>query len=202
MTLQHRAAAYAAAFAKWPAGWPTLVQEQGRDVLYATWLLGNNYRNASRFYGSYPPGYVDRVMALFPDVREKRPLNDGVLHVFSGSLPDGPYTRLDCNPTLTPDIVGSVYDVATLLKGYHWPLVLADPPYSSADAVHYETAMVDRRRALAALAQVTRVGGHLVWLDVCWPMHRKREWVTVGRITIVRSTNHRVRMATIFERAA
>lgn len=50
--------------------------------------------------------------------------------------------------------------------------------------------------------KVTKPGGHLVWLDVCWPMHRKVEWVTVGRIAIVRSTNHRVRMATIFERCA
>ncbi|MND07635.1 hypothetical protein D3C83_297470 [compost metagenome] len=55
---------------------------------------------------------------------------------------------------------------------------------------------------MAAIARVTIVGGHLVWLDTTWPMHRKAEWRTVGRITIVRSTNHRVRMISIFERQA
>lgn len=42
----------------------------------------------------------------------------------------------------------------------------------------------------------------LVWLDVVWPMFRKSEWRTVGRITVIRSTNHRARIATIFERVA
>jgi hypothetical protein len=35
-----------------------------------------------------------------------------------------------------------------------------------------------------------------------WPMHRKDEWRTVGRIMLVRSTNHRVRCVTIFERVS
>jgi hypothetical protein len=41
-----------------------------------------------------------------------------------------------------------------------------------------------------------------VWLDQVWPMHRKDEWRTVGRILLQRSTNHRVRLVSIFERAA
>ena len=70
-------------------------------------------------------------------------------------------------------------------------------------AFHEEQALtIDRLRATSALASVTKPGGHLVWLDTCWPQHRKTEWLTVGRITIVRSTNHGLREATIFERAA
>lgn len=197
MTLQERARAFESAFAKWPASWPRLVKEQGRDVLYATWLIGQDYRNATKFYGSYPPGYLARVMALFPDV----PRGMHILHVFSGSLPAGNYHRLDINADLKPDYVGSVYDCAAV-PGLEWRLVIADPPYSAADAERYGTAMIDRRRALAALAAVTAAGGHLVWLDQVWPMHRKADWRTVGRITVVRSTNHRVRLASIFERVA
>lgn len=218
MTLRDRATAFALTFSRWPAAWPTIVTERGgREVLYATWLIGNDYRNKTKFYGSYPPGYLARVMALFPDAEggpdcprfdpdcqsRDGECHDGcepaVLHAFSGSLPIGPYVRLDVRQPA--ELRCSVYDVADVAD-HPFSLVLADPPYSSADAVKYETAMVDRRRVLAALAQVTCVGGHLVWLDTVWPMHSKRDWVTVGRITIVRSTNHRVRLASIFERVA
>lgn len=195
MTIADRIVAFSQAYPKWPASWPHLVNERGRDVLYATWLIGNDYRNASKFYGSYPPGYLQRAMALFPEPQQR------VLHVFSGSLPKGPYRR--CDIRQPAELRCSVYDLpGYFLVGEECDLVLADPPYSAADAAKYETGMVDRRRAMAALAQVTRVGGHLVWLDTVWPMHRKAEWLTVGRIAIVRSTNHRVRMATIFKRCA
>jgi hypothetical protein len=53
---------------------------------------------------------------------------------------------------------------------------------------------------MAAIAQVIQPGLHLVWLDTVWPMHRKAEWRTVGRITLLRSTNHRLREVSIFER--
>lgn len=199
ISIAERIAAFERAFPQWPAAWPRLVREQGRDVLYAIWMLGHDYRNKVRYYGAYPPGYLDRIMALFPDDHR---VGADVLHVFSGSLPArAHYVR--CDSHQPADLQCSVYDLGqTHAAGYRFTLVLADPPYSSADAAQYGTAMVDRRRATAALAQVTRVGGHLVWLDTVWPMHRKTEWVTVGRIAIVRSTNHRVRMATIFERCA
>lgn len=203
MTLQERADAYATAFARFPASYLRVVQEQGEPCLYGTWLIGNDYRRKHHFYGEYPPSYVDRVMALFPDVDE-----DSVLHAFSGSVPAGRYLRLDSNPAHRPDLLGSVYDVRALLDQdypdprYSAQLVLADPPYSAADAEQYETAMVDRRRAMAALSEVVGVGRHLVWLDCVWPMHRKTEWRTVGRIALIRSTNHRIRLISIFERQA
>lgn len=206
MTLQERADAYAAAFPEFPASHLRVVQEAGRDVLYGTWLLGNDYRNASPLYGSYPPSYLSRVMCLFPDVEPSALVNghlvNTTMHVCSGALPRGPYVRLDVNADRKPDIVGSVYDVAAIFDDYigWFELLLADPPYSTADAAHYETGMVDRRRAIAALAQIARVGAHLVWLDTTWPMHRKAEWRTVGRINLIRSTNHRVRLISIFER--
>jgi hypothetical protein len=192
-----RVASFERAFPVNRASWPRLVREQQRDVMYATWLIGNDYRNATKFYGSYPPGYLARVLALFPEVQAA-----DVLHAFSGSLPAGGYTRLDINPALSPDVVGSVLDASAVLGGRRFELVLADPPYSSADAVEYATPMINRGRTLRALADVVRPGRHLVWLDTVWPMHSKRDWLTVGRITIIRSTNHRVRVATIFERAA
>jgi hypothetical protein len=197
MTLQERAAAFARAYADCPAAWPWLAEEDGRVVLYAVWVVGNDYRNKTAFYGAYPPRFLDRLMALFPDVTA-----DDVLHVFSGSLPPGEYTRVDINPMLKPDVVGSVYDVAKLFPERRFRLQIADPPYSDDDAENYGTIMVDRYTVTQALATVAPVGGFLAWLDCVWPMHTKTQWVTVGRIYLQRSTNHRVRLLTLFERVA
>jgi hypothetical protein len=204
MTLEERADAFARTYPRWSAAWPRVVSEDGRHVLYATWLLGNDYRNKTKYYGAYPPGFVDRVLALFPDVPAARVQGTVLttLHAFSGSLPAGRYVRMDVNGALDPDVAGSVYEAASLMSGSLFELILADPPYSALDAKQYGTPGLDRRRALAGLAGVAAPGGHLVWLDTCWPMHSKRQWLTVGRIAIVRSTNHRVRMVTIFQRVA
>jgi hypothetical protein len=51
--------------------------EDGRVV--GTWIMGNDYRVASTYYGGYPAGYLRRVKALFPDKRR-------VLHLFSGKV--------------------------------------------------------------------------------------------------------------------
>lgn len=199
LTLQERAEAFARAFPKWPAAWPRLVEEKGLPVLYAVFVLGNDYRLRSSLYGAYPHGYLQRVMAMFPDAGEN------VLHAFSGSLEPGPYSRMDLVDRCgVPDLRFHQADVCEAPQVFAgrapFRLVLADPPYSKDDAERYGTPMVNRRKALAALAQVTEPGGYLVWLDTCWPQHRKDTWRTAGRLTIQRSTNHRIRVATIFER--
>lgn len=93
-----------------------------------------------------------------------------------------------------------MYDVPRLFGATRFRLIMADPPYSQQDATHYQTPAIYRRRALAALAEVTAPGGFCVWLDTVWPMHSKRQWRTCGRIALTRSTNHRLRDITIFER--
>lgn len=199
MTLEERAAAFNDTYAKWPASHLRVVLEGGKPVLYGRWLIGNDYRNKSRYYGAYPAGYLERVRALFPDLGVlDRVSACEVLHVFSGSLPAGPYARCDISQDAEFDC--SVYDLPNLCGEHAWKLIFADPPYSAADAKRYGTPMVDRRKAIAALARVTLPGGFLVWLDTVWPMHRKAQWRTVGRIGLTRSTNHRVRDITIFER--
>lgn len=192
MTFRDRIEAFAAAFPN-PAARPYLVEEQGRQVMYATWLMGQNYQATAELYGAYPPHYLDRVMALFPDMAT------GVLHVFSGSLP--PSDRYErCDLVQPAEIQASVYDLPQIILNWSPALVIADPPYSADDAERYGTRMVDRPKAIKAIAAVTKPGGFLCWLDCVWPMHRKDQWRTVGRITVIRSTNHRVRLLSIFER--
>jgi hypothetical protein len=194
MTLPERVDAFKTTFAKWPASWPWLTRAQDRDVLYAVWVIGNDYRNKTRYYGAFPHGLLDRIAALYPDIG-----GAATLHVFSGSLPPGPYVR--CDLVQPAEFQCSVYDLPARALTY-FRLVIADPPYSADDAVRYNTGMIDRGKATRALAQIVEPGGHLVWLDTVWPMHRKDEWLTVGRILIQRSTNHRARVLSIFERTA
>ena len=193
MTLQERVDAFKAAHPQ-PQYQDAVpyVSPSGR-WLYGTWETGNNYRKKTPLYGAYPPRFLDQAMALFPDHSAGR-----VLHAFSGSLPPGPYVRLDLVPERKPDVVGDV--LAPPFTDGFFDLILADTPYSAADAVKYGTPMPYRLWVMNALARVVRVGGHLGWLDTQRPMHRKSDWKVVGLITVQGSTNHRQRGFHIFER--
>ena len=110
------------------------ISGDGRVV--GTWIMGNDYRVKTGYYGGYPAGYLRRVAALFPDRRR-------VLHVFSGKvdLSAMPGDTLDCNPDLSPTHVADAHDLRNVpLTDYD--LVLADPPYSVEDAERYQTTMV------------------------------------------------------------
>ena len=167
------------------------VSEDGRAV--GTWIMGNNYRVKSTYYGGYPAGYLRRVKALFPDKKK-------VLHVFSGKvdLSAFPGDTVDLNPTLAPTYID---DAQTLLKVPlgDYDLVLADPPYSVEDADHYQTTMVKRNVVMRALQRLPK-GAHVVWLDQVLPMYRKDAFAVEGVIGMVKSTNHRFRVVTVFGR--
>jgi len=195
VTIEERAQSFREAYPQWPAAWPWLVEEKGETVLYAVWVLGNDYRTRSPLYGAYPHGYLPRIQTLFPDRDETN-----TLHAFAGSVPPGPYARCDVQGEV--ELPCSVVDLPNYFPEPAFSLVLADPPYSPQDALKYHVPMIDRRLAMEALGKITIPGGFLVWLDTCWPQHRKDTWRTTGRLFIQRSTNHRIRVATIFERRA
>ena len=105
---------------------------------------------------------------------------------------------MDINPDLSPDYVSDAQD----LKGVpltKFDIVLADPPYSVEDAEHYKTTMIKRNKVMAALSRVKK-GTHVVWLDQVLPMYRKDTWAVEAVIGIVKSTNHRFRVVTVFRR--
>ena len=206
-----RADLYNAAFPKRPP----LVY--GNGMLVGTWMIGAQFRNPSRmpdgtpFYGGYPHGYLERVHSMFPDARN-------ILHVFSGGLTlhyaekmaygDCPtevgginIELVDihgpdhgCNPTWQGDLHDMPEDWAD-----RFDLILADVPYSKEDATKYNCPSPNRRKYMTALRRVASPGANLVWLDTCWPQHRRAEWKTWGTIGLVRSTNHRMRLVSIFQ---
>ena len=133
--------------------------------------------------------------ALFPDkVR--------ALHLFAGrvDLRAWPGDTADINPEVRPTYVCDAgQDLGTVpLETYD--VVLADPPYSVDDAERYGTTMVRRNKVLEHLAAGCRPGTHVAWLDQVLPMHRRDDWHIAALIGIVRSTNHRFRILTVFKR--
>ena len=168
------------------------VGEDGRVV--GTWIMGNNYRVKSKYYGGYPAGYLKRVKALFPD-------KTNVLHLFSGKVDTEimPGTTVDLNPNMNPDILDDAQSLENV-PVKEFDLILADPPYSIEDSEHYGPTMVKRNKVMKALGKKAKGGTHVVWLDQVLPMYRKDEWKLVGIIGMVKSTNHRFRVVTIFEK--
>src|SRR3569833_3406470 len=74
------------------------VAADGRVV--GTWIMGNDYRVKSEYYGGYPAGYLRRIRSLFPDKRR-------VLHLISGKvdLAAFPGDTVDISPELNPTYV-------------------------------------------------------------------------------------------------
>jgi hypothetical protein len=175
-------------------GYPESLFVGGDGRVVGTWIMGNNYKVASGYYGGYPAGYLRRIAALFPD-------RQNVLHVFSGQVDVDamPGHTVDCNAETSPTYVADAHDMAGVPIA-NYDLILCDPPYSVEDAEHYKTTMVKRNVVLAALGRAAAPGTHVVWLDQVLPMYRKAEWDVVAVIGMVKSTNHRFRVVTIFRR--
>jgi hypothetical protein len=167
------------------------ISEDGR--LVGTWVMGNDYRVKSGYYGGYPAGYLKRVKALFPDKQR-------VLHLFSGKvdLAALPGDTVDINPALQPTYLDDAQKLESVpLEKYD--LILADPPYSVEDCERYQTTMIKRNVVMRALQRCSS-GTHIVWLDQVLPMYRKDIFVMDGCIGMVKSTNHRFRVVTVFRR--
>ncbi len=173
-------------------GFPTSLFVAGDGRIVGTWIMGNDYRVKSRLYGGYPAGYLRRIKSLFPDKQR-------VLHLFSGSVDltvmpgDTVDVRPECNPTFVDD--AQTLDKVPLGD---YDLVLADPPYSVEDAEHYGPTMVRRNAVMRTLGFWTLAGTHVVWLDQVLPMYRKDAWAIEAVIGMVKSTNHRFRVVTVF----
>jgi len=182
----------------------------GRGMVAGTWMIGSCYKNPNPLYGAYPHGYLERVHAMFPDARS-------VLHVFSGGLdrsnavmaawPDGVGTGAYTIELVDmhgpeqgrfPTWQGDLHEMPEEWAG-RFDLILADPPYSADDAKLYDCPAPNRGKIMQSLHRVAKPGGNLVWLDQVWPMHRKAQWKTWGTVGLVRSTNHRMRLVSMFE---
>lgn len=159
------------------------------NCILGLWVMGNNYTTKTDLYGAYPYGYLTRIYSMFPIIPKKS------LHIFSGSLPENPdYDKVDFNVGI------DVESMSDIIPNNHYERVYADPPYSVEDCDHYGCCMIKRNKVFNECFKVMKQGGVLVWLDQVLPQYRKDEFDIIGRIGMVKSTNHRFRVITIFKK--
>jgi len=190
LSIEERAKIYNETFPKYPK----LVVDKG--WLYGVWMMGNTYKSGSYYYGAYPYGYLKRMYTLFPDCKK-------ILHLFSGMLTSEEARggiRFDIRITCKPDVLGDAHELSKYFPANTFDLILADPPYSNEDAYHYGRPMINRNKVIKECVKVLQPNGFIVWLDQVLPMYRKKELKLVGTIGIVISTNHRFRIASIFQK--
>ena len=167
------------------------------------WILA---RPRVKYYGAYPNGFLERARALLGVT----PF-DAVLHVCGGKARDypgkprgfGPNDEtLDTDADLTPDFLqGAEEAIPAPLNG--WPALIADPPYTDADAAHYTTKTLPRANLLLKnMLTAVRVGGRVGMLHYILPQPPREGVKFVACIGVITGYNNRIRVFSVFERTA
>jgi hypothetical protein len=172
--------------------YPKCLMESSNRV-YGIWIIGNLYKRPHGYYGEYPPSYLKRIKALFPN-------NKKIIHLFSGTIDDAPEEMtVDINPELNPTIVGDVLNISSHIARNSRDLVIADPPYSKKDAARYGTLPVNKKMVFREARKIVEEDSVMVWLDTMTPIYRKVEWNLLGIIGVHCGTNRVARFASIFQ---
>lgn len=169
----------------------TCVVEKG-SRLYGIWMIGNQYKRTSDYYGSYPPSYLDRVYSLFPNHRQ-------VLHLFSGKVNSEIGVRFDLREDVGADVVGDAHYISKYFPEDTFDLVIADPPYSKEDAKEYGTSLPVSWKVLREVYPIVQPDGFVVWLSTKPPMYRGDMWKLAGLIGLHVGTNKVFRAVTILQ---
>ena len=169
------------------------------------WILA---RPKVPYYGAYPAGFLERARALLG-----MHIDDPVLHVCGGRVRDYPFAgfgrrdkTLDLDSELKPDYTRDACDPHGL-PDYPggWPAVLADPPYTEADAKHYAPGVEhfpDPHELLGHCLGAVCYGGRVGFLHYAWP--RPPNWLgkirCVALIGVIAGYGNRMRAFSVFER--
>lgn len=167
-----------------------------------TWFLARaKLREGHKYYGAYLGGFPERARALL-GVRIDQP----VLHVCGGKARHYPYRRafgpldktLDLDPAVEPDFQQDA--LAPLPRGFH--AMLADPPYSEADAAHYNVGAEAYPKPNALLKNMLSAvppGGRVGMIHYILPSPPP-DTVFVAAVSVMCGFNNRVRVFSVFER--
>lgn len=180
------------------------------------WILA---RPKVKYYGAYPNGFLERARALLGVT----PF-DPVLHVCGGRAREypakprgfGPNDQtLDLDASLTPDFVQAATAPLPLMAGFDlkdeyplnlpWPALIADPPYTEADAEKYAPgvkAFPAANLILKNMLTVVRPGGRVGMLHYVLPQPPREGVRFVACIGVIVGFNNRMRVFSVFEREA
>jgi hypothetical protein len=178
--------------------------------------IGPDGKPLKSYYGGYVAGFLSRARHLLGV-----PIDQPLLHACGGCAKAYPFKglgyfdkTLDLNPVVKPDFLQDARDPWPTCREeacgrcdyeYHnWPGILIDPPYSPADAQHYDvgadvlpTPAELQKRAWEVLAPGGKCGIlHYLW---CRPPAGA---IPVALITIYVGYNNKARTLSVWEKPA
>lgn len=135
---------------------------------YGFWYTGKGYRK-NVIHGQYPPTFLKRALALWPDVPERR-----ILHVCAGSVQHG--IRVDLNPKFRPSVLANAERLPFLDGSFD--VVLYDPPYDQVNAEIYGVAPKPPRwpHTMKEMIRVLSPTGHIGILHWYYPSYSRVKW--------------------------
>ena len=180
------AAAVNAAFPKYP------ITVHDKGWTYGVWYCGTAWTPV-KLHGQYPPTFLKRALALFPDAKD-------IIHVPSGALKDVPGVTVDAvrDDVRCPQILADAGDLP--FANASQDLILSDPPYSVADSKVYGCAPFPLGKFMKESHRILRPGGHLGMLHVYYPSYRRKMWKLQALIAVVTGFQRATRMFSVFER--
>jgi hypothetical protein len=164
-----------------------------KNWLYAVWYCGTTFQK-NKYYGQYPPGFLKRLLTLFPD--KKR-----IVHVCSGIVDQD--ITVDIKRHLRPVICADVRHLP--FRENSIDLFVADPPYSREEAEkNYNNSkeiFPTMRKVMKDALPMLKVGGFFCILDIRYPSYsRKNGWSLVALIMVVTGFAKIFRGVSIFEK--
>ncbi len=164
-----------------------------KEWVYGVWYCGTSYTPVI-LHGQYPPTFLKRALALFPDIPEHE-----ILHCPSGTLA-GHGINVDAviDEVRRPQVCCLVTSLP--FSGNSFSLILSDPPYSPADSKKYGCDPWPMRKAMMEFHRVLKPGGYLGMLHTRYPVFTKQFYALRGLIAVVCGAGRLTRMFSIFER--
>jgi len=156
---------------------------------YGVWYCGTSWTKV-RLHGQYPPTFLRRALALFPEAGR-------ILHCPSGTV-QGPGVTADLKvcEVRRPQVQASA--AALPFKDNAFDLILSDPPYTAKDSEKYQCKPFPLGRMLKEARRILSPGGYLGVLHLYYPSYRRKEWKLEGLIAVVTGFQRATRMFSIF----
>jgi len=163
---------------------------------YGVWYTGKGFKR-NLLHGQYPPTFLKRALALWPDLAERR-----VLHVCAGTVQHG--VRVDLSAAFRPTVLANAERLPFIDGAFD--LVLYDPPYDQKNAKIYGVAKKPPRwpHVMAEMTRVLSPGGHIGILHWYYPSYSRKKLgiKLVGLFGVCVGFCSAMRVFSIFEKVA
>lgn len=175
--------------------YPITVNDKG--WVCGVWYCGTSFKKVE-LYGQHPQTYLKRLVSLFPGSKEWLICPSGIID--HGVVLGKNFTTVDLVSRKEghPQILSNASELP--FEDNSFDVVGSDPPYGIEHCKVYEVPKYPRKKAMAEFHRVLKPGGYLCWLDIRYPIYKKRDWNLVGLICIVTGFERVTRVCSIFQK--